>query len=202
MAAGNNWLPKDGDDGSTPIHEDEIELLIPGIRTRAELNAWEATNIAHANEWAFGRARLDILSVEILRDLHRRMFDAVWKWAGEFRRTDNNISPHHWPDVPVLVRDLLDDARAQYDASDKSPGALDEISVRFHHRLVRIHPWQNGNGRHARLATELLQREWNRPPFTWGAKTQEPASVRDRYLAALRAADGGNYRLLQRFVRS
>jgi Fic-DOC domain mobile mystery protein B len=192
-------------DGATSLDEDEIAGLIPAnVQTRAELNAWEATNIAEAVAWAYTRSHVNILRMETLRELHRRMFGAIWTWAGTFRRSDNNISPHHWPQVPTLMGDLVDDTQAQYGNHEPSDPVSDEVAVRFHHRLVQIHPWPNGNGRHARLATDLLLREWNRPVFTWGGAASHGiiADMRSRYLSALRAADAGNLDELSRFARS
>jgi Fic-DOC domain mobile mystery protein B len=192
-------------EGNTLLDEDEIEGLIPAhVQTRVELNAWEATNIGHAIEWAYGRAHVDVLSVETLQELHRRMFGATWSWAGTFRKSDKNISPHQWALMPMMLRELVDDTRAQYAASDGSAVALDDIAMHFHHRLVQIHPWPNGNGRHARLATDLLLREWNRPAFTWGDAVSDESgeAVRRRYISALRAADGGSFEALRGFVRS
>jgi Fic-DOC domain mobile mystery protein B len=190
-------------EGNTPLDEDEIEGLIPShIRTRAELNAWEATNIGDAVAWAYGRAHVDILSVETLRELHRRMFGATWRWAGAFRTSQKSISPYHWPSVPSMLRELVDDMRAQHETSTAS--APDEIAMRFHHRLVHIHPWPNGNGRHARLASDLLLREWNRPALTWGNANGAGSadSIRRNYLSALEAADGGEFEALRAFIRS
>jgi Fic-DOC domain mobile mystery protein B len=192
-------------EGNTPLDDDEIDGLIPShIRTRIELNAWEATNIAAAVAWAYGRADVRILSVETLRELHRRMFGATWAWAGAFRTSDKSISPHHWLQMPAMMRDLVHDTRVQRDGSDDSGRALDEIAMRFHHRLVHIHPWPNGNGRHARLATDLLLRDWNRPAFTWGnaAAARSTDSIRRKYLGALEAADGGMFEALREFIRS
>ena len=78
----------------------------------------------------------------------------------------------HWPEVPRLVRDLIANTQVEYVQSAKAPAALDELAVRFHHELVRIHPWPNGNGRHGRLATDVLLRSWGRPPFSWGGPAQ------------------------------
>lgn len=191
-------------DGATPLDEDEIAGLIPtNVQTRAELNAWEATNIAEAVAWAYGRSHVNILQMETLRALHRRMFGATWTWAGTFRRSDNNISPYHWTQVPTLVSDLVDDTRVRHSDHEPSNAGTDEIAIRFHHRLVRIHPWPNGNGRHARLATDLLLREWNRPAFTWGGPAEANGDdVRRGYLSALRAADAGSFEELLRFARS
>lgn len=191
-------------DGATPLDEDEIAGLIPAnVQTRAELNAWEATNIAEAVAWAYGRSHVNILRMETLRELHRRMFGATWTWAGTFRRSDTDISPHHWPQVPALVSDLVDDTRVQHGDHEPSDAGTDGIAIRFHHRLVQIHPWPNGNGRHARLATDLLLREWNRPAFSWGGAAKTSVDdVRGGYLSALRAADAGSLDELLRFARS
>lgn len=191
-------------EGNTPLDEDEIEGLIPShVRMRAELNAWEATNIGHAVAWAYGRAHVGILSVRMFRELHRRMFGATWKWAGTFRKSDKSISPHHWSQVPALMHDLVNDTRAQRETSDGAADTMDEIAMHFHHRLVHVHPWPNGNGRHARLATDLLLREWDRPAFTWGSTAGQAAdSTRRQYLTALEAADGGAFDALRAFVRN
>jgi Fic-DOC domain mobile mystery protein B len=195
----------ESDDGNTPLTEEELAGLIPThLSTKAELNQWEALNIAQAHGVIARRRTQDVLSLDVLRDLHSRMFDRTWTWAGLYRRTDNNISPYPWANVPMLLHDLMDNAHARYDASDKTPEALDQVAARFHHELVRIHPWTNGNGRHARLATDLLLTQWGRPGFTWGsgADLVEAGGSRSVYIEALRRADEGDFGPLLEFVRS
>lgn len=192
-------------DGSTPLEDEELEGLIPlHVQTKAELNQWEALNIARGHEWASRHGRVDPLSLTGLKDLHRAMFGETWSWAGSFRRTDKNISPYHWSQVPMLMHELVENTRATYEANSKVQASLDEIATRFHHQLVRIHPWSNGNGRHARLATDILLERWGRPSFTWGSRADliSEGAGRNAYLAALRAADGGRYDLLLEFVRN
>jgi Fic-DOC domain mobile mystery protein B len=195
----------DEPDDATPLDDDEIDGLIPShVHTRYELNQWEATNLASGQAWALARKSWNPLSARSLQQLHRRMFGNTWTWAGTFRRSDRNISPYHWTQVGVLVQDLVDNTKTQYDASDKGETTLDDIAVRFHHQLVRIHPWPNGNGRHARLATDLLLKRWGRPPFAWGSEADlaTEGQTRATYIAALRAADGGSFDRLRKFVRS
>ena len=190
--------------GNTPLDEDESEGLIPPhLTTRAELNQWEARNIGRAHDWISARTP-DALDLEVLQELHRRMFDETWEWAGAFRSSDNSISPYHWTEVPRLVRDLVANTQVQYEHSEKTPDALDGLAVRFHHELVRIHPWPNGNGRHSRLATDLLLRNWGRPQFSWGsaAHPTTPGEIRSRYIGALKAADAGEFDDLTQFARS
>jgi Fic-DOC domain mobile mystery protein B len=192
-------------DGTTPLTDEEVEGLIPRhVQTRAELNQWEALNIAQGERWASSRGLTDPLSQVSLTELHRHMFGETWIWAGSFRKSDKNISPYHWTEVPRLVRDLVENTKTMYERSDGLPATLDEIATRFHHQLVRIHPWPNGNGRHSRLATDLILRHWNRPPFTWGSGVDlaNEGEARGRYMEALRAADAGNYGPLLEFVRS
>lgn len=188
---------------ATPIDQNEIDGLIPQhLETQLELNQWEAVNIAEAGRWASQRRVVDVLSTMVLRDLHRRMFGETWEWAGSYRKSDKNLAPYRWTHVPELMENLVANTRASYGASDQSPEAIDDIALRFHHQLVHIHPWPNGNGRHGRLATDVLLRSWGRPPFTWGSGVNlSDADVRARYLAALRRADVGDYSLLTQFVR-
>jgi len=190
-------------DGNTPLDEDTSEgLLPPHLTTRAELNQWEVRNIGRALDWIATRKH-NVLEVAFLQELHRRMFDETWEWAGAFRTSDNNISPYHWTEVPRLLRDLVANTQFQYEHSEKTADAFDALAVRFHHELVRIHPWPNGNGRHSRLATDLLLRSWGRPPFSWGsaahATTHE--EIRPRYIGALKAADAGDFDDLILFAR-
>lgn len=196
---------KEGESGSyaTPLDGDDAEALLPGhLQTQPELNQWEALNIARAARWAARRRGENWLSTPALQELHRRMFGETWRWAGTYRTSDKNISPYRWTQVPELAGNLVADTRARYESSDKSPEALDDIALRFHHELVHIHPWPNGNGRHARLATDLLLRSWGQQPFTWGRRAEmSDADLRARYITALRGADSGDYSLLRQFVR-
>ncbi|MEX2182629.1 MAG: mobile mystery protein B [Gemmatimonadaceae bacterium] len=191
-------------DGDTPLDEAEVEGLMPShLETRADLNQWEAKNLELAMEWLSGRS-LDVLELDTLQELHRRMFGQTWTWAGSFRRSEKNISPYRWPDVPRRVRDLLANTATQYEAIARDDDALDKLAARFHHELVRIHPWPNGNGRHGRLATDLLLERWKRPPFTWGAASggADHPATRSRYIEALRRADTGEFTQLHEFVRT
>ena len=187
------------DDTSTPLTEEEREELIPSyITLRYELNEAEQRNNLEAEEWAFSRKR-DVLSERFLKDLHKRMFGRVWRWAGKFRQTERNIGVDAYR-IATDLRQLLDNCQYWIDHVTYEP---DEIAVRFHHQLVFIHPFPNGNGRHARTATNLLLVALGRPPFSWGSINIVDASeTRQAYVAALRAADGHDFALLSQFVRS
>lgn len=186
--------------GATPLDPDEAAGLIPGhITTQGELNEWEQTNILQGVRWAQRQKKGEVLDEPFLRELHRRMFDETWQWAGSFRRTDKNIGVD-WRQIPVQLRNLLDDVKAQIKYGSYP---VDEIALRFQHRLVWIHPFANGNGRHARLATDLLIARLGGATFSWGSQSLvEAGEQRKHYLAALRAADGGDYKPLLTFARS
>lgn len=187
------------DDTSTPLTEEERENLIPSyIALRPELNEAEQANILEAEEWAFARKR-DVLDERFLTGLHKRMFGRVWRWAGKFRKTERNIGIDAYR-ITVELRQLLDDCRYWIEHGTYEP---DEIAARFHHRLVLIHPFPNGNGRHARIATDLLLVSMGRPRFTWGrVNLVDPGETRQRYVDALRAADHHDIGPLLEFVRS
>ncbi len=191
--------------GATPLDPDEAEgLLHAHVATRAELDELEEANIQIGLEWAIRRAitggrRIDVLSEEFLYALHERMFGEVWSWAGEVRRSEKNIGVERYR-IRVEVKNLIDDARVWRERQVYSP---DEIAVRFHHRLVAIHPFPNGNGRHARLMADLLALQAGRPAFTWGGgRLTTTSELRTTYIAALRNADGGDLAPLLEFARS
>ena len=187
------------DDAATPLTLEEMRDLIPAhIAYRRELNEAEQENIMLAQDWALGRPR-DLLSERFVRDLHRRMLGDVWRWAGKFRTSARNIGIEYWQ-IPVALRQLLDDARAWIAYGTYPP---DEIAVRFHHRLVLIHPFPNGNGRHARLMADLLAMQLGRDRSSWGRASLRAAGVaRGRYMEALRAADGHDIGPLLDFARA
>ena len=188
--------------GATPLDPDEAAGLVPShITTQADLNAWEQANILQAVRWVARQKKRDLLTDGFVRDLHRRMFDQTWKWAGTFRQSNKNIGVD-WTQVAVKLRNLLDNTRFQIDHKVFEP---DELVVRFHHQLVWVHAFPNGNGRHARLMADVLAQQLGRPRMTWGGADVELVSmgtVRDRYLRALREADQGQWSALIAFARS
>lgn len=186
--------------GATPLDPDEAAGLIPRhITTQAELNEWEQTNILEGAQWAFKQKSRNLFDESFVRELHRRMFSKTWKWAGSFRLTDKNIGVD-WRQIPVHLRNLLDDVKAQLEFKTYPP---DELALRFHHRLVWIHPFANGNGRHARLMADLLIARLGASPLSWGGQSLVEASEkRVAYLAALKAADARDYQRLMQFARS
>lgn len=188
--------------GATPLDPDEAAGLVPShITTQADLNAWEQANILQAVRWVARQKKRDLLTEGFVRDLHRRMFDKTWKWAGTFRQSNKNIGVD-WTQVAVKLRNLLDNTRFQIDHKVFEP---DELVVRFHHQLVWVHAFPNGNGRHARLMADVLAHQLGRPRMTWGGADVELVSmgtVRDRYLKALREADQGQWSALIAFARS
>jgi len=185
--------------GATPLDADDLAGLIPGhISTQGELNEWEQLNVLQGDQWA-RKQRKDILTESFVRQLHKQMFGETWKWAGEFRKSDKNIGVD-WLKIGIELKKLLDDTRYQI---EHGSFPADEIAVRFHHRLVSIHPFANGNGRHARLMADLLIERLGKPRFTWGCVNLVDASdTRQRYIAALQAADGRDIVPLFTFARS
>ena len=186
-------------DDATPLTAEERRELIPAhIAYRSELNEAEQDNIGRAQDWALGRRR-DLLTEKFIKDLHRHMLGDVWRWAGKFRTSERNLGiVHH--EIPVALRQLLDDARAWIEHTAYAP---DEIAVRLHHRLVHIHAFPNGNGRHARLVADLLIMSLGRERFSWGsASLQDAGATRRRYIAALHAADNHDVGPLLAFARS
>ena len=163
------------------------------------LNEWEMVNIIEGERWAFGRRHRYLLGNEFVCALHKRMFGKTWRWAGKFRTTEKNIGVDPLRIQPAL-HDLCEDVKTQLEFKSYP---LDEIAARFSHRLVAIHPFANGNGRLSRTMADLLLAQHGAPRFTWGAgNLVADGEVRQRYLAALRAAGAKDYGPLLAFVRS
>ncbi|HLE33092.1 MAG TPA: mobile mystery protein B [Bacteroidota bacterium] len=186
----------------TPLDDDEKEgLLIPTITERRELNEFEQLGVDRAREWTKKRKfpLEQILTEEFLKELHKRMFTGIWKWAGEFRNSNKNLGVDKLQ-IRSELRKLLDDCRYWI---DHKAFAEDEIATRFSHRLVTIHPFANGNGRHCRLAADVLVSQGlGRSHFTWGSiNLTGQGEARATYLKALREADDGKYERLIEFAR-
>jgi Fic-DOC domain mobile mystery protein B len=187
--------------GATPLDPNEIDgLLLTHITTRSELDRWEQDNINEALAWLEQRKSKDIFNESFMKQLHKRMFGNVWKWAGKLRQTEKNIGVP-WYQISLETKTLCDDVKYWIENKTFSD---DEIAARFHHRLVSIHLFPNGNGRHARLMADiLLENVLGKPPFTWGSRNLIDAGMdRQRYIESLVAADRGDYRQLMDFVRS
>lgn len=188
-------------EGATPLSPELMTGLIPGLTTQEELNEFEQWNIAGAMRWA-GRShrRLgrELVTVDGLLLLHRKMFDEVWEWAGKFRLTDTNIGVT-WSQIPGHLRKLCDDVN-YWQENETYP--LDGIAVRFHHKLVQMHPFPNGNGRHARLVADLMVELEGGEPFSWGRNAiGVSGKTRETYLMALREADCHRLQSLLEFAR-
>jgi Fic-DOC domain mobile mystery protein B len=187
-------------DDATPLDAEEREgLAQTWITTRADLNEAEQANIDDAVAWTSRRRDTEILTEGFVFELHKRMFGDVWSWAGSTRKTGKNIGvdPRQ---IHIQLGGLLRDA--QYWIEHRSFSA-DEIAVRLHHGLVAIHPFPNGNGRHARLMADLLIAQLGGDPFSWGGGTlRDIGTLRAEYIGALRAADNHDFTPLLAFARS
>lgn len=189
--------------GQTPLDEEEKEgLLIKSITNRGELDEFEQKNIEEAIQWTMQRTfrKEQILSEQFIKGLHKRMYGHVWAWAGEFRKTNKNIGIAPWQ-ISVELRKLLNDTLYWIDNNTYAP---EEIAIIFKHRLVRIHCFPNGNGRHSRLMADIIiYNIFNMPVFSWGsANLSNEGNERTTYLKAVKTADNGDYSLLFAFARS
>lgn len=196
-------LDLDYADGQTPLDEDEKEgLLIPTIATRGELDEFEQQNIEKAILWTLKRSfKTDVILTEkFIKDVHKRMYSDVWAWAGKFRKTDKNLGIDKWQ-ISTELRNLLDDAKFWIANNVYSP---EEVAIRFKHRIVSIHCFTNGNGRHSRLMADIIiEKVFKQPVFSWGAANLvKQGDTRKVYLTAIKTADAGDIKPLVKFARS
>ena len=177
--------------GATPV--DDISGLIPThITTRSELNEWEAANILKAAIKYLTAKKIRMIDIAWLKKVHKDMFDETWSWAGKFRQSNFNLGAD-WHSIPEQIKMLVDDITHW----GKNKGA----SVRIHHRLVKIHPFLNGNGRHARLVADIYLFDHNQKLPIWPDQALiEESNIRKQYIYALQAADKGDYKPLEKFT--
>ncbi|MEM6685604.1 MAG: mobile mystery protein B [Bacteroidota bacterium] len=188
-------------DGQTPLDEEEKEgLKMPSITLQRELDELEQLNIEKAVEWTI-RTKLKpekVLTEKFIKDLHKRMYGDVWKWAGEFRRTEKNIGIS-WINIGIELKNLLDDTKYWIQHQIYSP---EEIAIRFKHRLVSIHCFPNGNGRHSRLMADILMEAvFKKDIFSWHQSNMvTPDATRKKYINSLKKADNGDITDLLEFA--
>ncbi len=189
----------EADDNSTPLTAEEKDgLKLKWITLRSELNEAEARNIAQAQIWLISNKNKDVCSDTFLRELHKKMFGDVWKWAGTYRTSERNIGVVPYQ-IPIKLMQLFDDVKFWIENKTYSNR---EIAVRLHHKLVQIHPFPNGNGRISRLMADLVLEKLEGTKFYWGnTNLVNVSEVRSAYIAALRKADAGDYSALMEFTQ-
>jgi len=190
-------------EGQTPLDEDEKEgLLIKSITTRGELDEFEQLNIEKAIQWTIAKKWKPeyILSDVFVKELHKRMFGEVWSWAGEFRKTNKNIGVDKYY-IGISLKQLLDDCIYWLENKTYSN---EEFAIRFKHRIVKIHCFPNGNGRHSRLIADIIISQiFGKPIFTWNSTNlNKKGEARSSYLTAIRHADEGDINPLINFAKS
>lgn len=195
-------LALDDTEGQTPLAEEEKEgLKIKSISTQGELDEFEQLNIEKAVEWTIRKTFKPekLLTEKFIKELHQKMFGDVWKWAGTFRKTEKNIGIA-WPRIGVELKILLEDAKFWIDHQVYAPA---EMAIRFKHRLVSIHCFANGNGRHSRMMADLLMESvFKEEIFSWHQSNLLQANeIRSAYINALKAADQGDFKPLLEFAK-
>jgi Fic-DOC domain mobile mystery protein B len=192
-------------DGATPLDANEMQgLLIDTITTQAELNFAEQQSIIESSKWIFETNHKKILTDQFFKNLHKKMFQSIWAWAGMYRTTNKNIGVEPYK-ISTEIKKLCDDCEywiehKTYDWSD--------IAARFHHKVVWIHPFANGNGRFSRILTDILLKKHNQTSLTWGRNTfskddfSSESALRAEYILSLREADNKNFKKLVHFIRS
>ncbi|CAM4271988.1 mobile mystery protein B [Zobellia nedashkovskayae] len=196
-------LEFDYKDGQTPLDEEEKEgLKIKSITTQGELDEFEQLNIEKAVEWTIhSKFKVEnILTEKFIKNLHKRMYSDVWKWAGQFRKTEKNIGIP-WTQIGLELKNLLDDTKYWIDNNTFPP---EEIAIRFKHRIVSIHCFPNGNGRHSRMMADIIMESiFGNEIFNWHQSNMVKANeTRKQYIKALREADNGNFKKLIKFAKN
>lgn len=196
-------LEFDYKDTQTPLDDEEKEgLKIKSITTQGELDEFEQLNIEKAVEWTIHTKFKPekIFTEKFIKDLHKKMYGDVWKWAGNYRKTDKNLGIS-WTKIGIELKNLLDDTKYWIENKTYSP---EEIAIRFKHRIVSIHCFPNGNGRHSRMMADIIMESiFADETFTWHQSNMVKANeTRKKYINALKEADHGNVTPLIEFAKN
>lgn len=189
--------------GQTPINEEEKEgLRIATINNQSDLDEFEQLNIEEALQWIFAKKfkPQQVFTEKFICNLHKRMYGNVWAWAGKFRKTEKNLGVKQYL-IPMQLKNLCDDALFWI---DNNTYPAEEIAIRCKHRIVSIHCFPNGNGRHSRLLADIIiEKLFHKKPFSWGAENlSKDGNTRKEYLKAVKEADNNKYQPLLDFANS
>jgi Fic-DOC domain mobile mystery protein B len=189
--------------GATP-GGDISGLLLGRLSTPAARNAAEAEAISRAYDKHVFRARrkkqeTEWLTDDYIRQVHADMFGTIWEWGGQYRQTRLNIGVE-----PHLIREQIKLLTGDFFSwnETKSTMPVVEIAARLQHRLTYIHPFINGNGRHARLMTDifLYSRKSAIPQWPQTHLMTHGNQVREQYIRAMKHADDGDFTDLIKFI--
>ncbi len=94
-------------------------------------------------------------------------------------------------ETPAMMSDLLEWFRKKSENNDANPFL---IAAEFHYRFIRIHPFDDGNGRTARILMNFVLLRSGYPPVV--IKTED----KQKYLSVLQQADSGELKPLVDFI--
>lgn len=180
--------------GETPIDPSGLlPKLKDSIRNRAELNVIEAENVRLAVVKYLSKRpskRTAPFTLKWVCKLHKEMLGDVWTWAGKIRKIQLNLGPKAYLVGPRLLS-LLQDLAA-WETGDMP---IIEQAAMLHHKTVYLHPFENGNGRWARLLGNIWLKQHDAPTIDWPEATLVGlgSDVRAEYMDALWRADELDY---------
>lgn len=186
--------------GATSL-SDASGLIPKHITTQEELNEWEQRNVLKASREFLTslRHRKEWLNPKFIKTVHFEMFNETWEWAGHFRKSNMNIGAP-WYQIDEEIKKLCDDIKIWPCVTEKE---IKESAIRLHHHLTVIHPFPDGNGRHARLMANIFLYYYKYPIFLWGnCPLYKKDLARKEYLKALKEADRGDLFALIKFAES
>ncbi len=176
-------------EGATPL-DDISGLKLSWVNTQRQLDGVEAENIRLAQNLYLGKKRSPMpqwFTKKHIDLIHKAMFGKVWSWAGKYRKTEKSVGVQAYK-IPFEMAMLENDIRFWCEGSFTPI----EISARVHHRLVWIHPYENGNGRHARFIGDMVLKSLDERIVLWPS-LNDHGQERQLYIQALKEADHGDF---------
>jgi len=188
-------------EGATPI-SDCSGLIPTWVHNLNDLNRVEAENIMNAQRKYFRAPVNDPknwFQVDELKNIHRAMFGEVWEWAGMYRQSVTSVGIK-----PILIPAKLAELCHEVLYWFQYPVELTfvEMAARIHHRVVFIHPFENGNGRFSRLVADRFLLALRCAYPIWPDHLNKDSGTRKDYISTLKNADKGNYEPLVDYMKS
>ena len=180
----------------TPSPEDNKLFL----NDKDLINEYEAKGIAFAEFYVF-QLDTDIrVTVQLILEIHNIAFSELYDWAGKWRTNKVVVGHLIAPEpsqVVQLMYQFLDNLNFKIDNSKELLDQLDCLTF-AHYEFIRIHPFNNGNGRTGRILMNLIALKFGYKPLYLYKREGESRKV---YISAMRAADKGNFADLSGLIR-
>ena len=164
------------------------------------INEFEAKGIAASELFVFSLDNEIIFSTQLILEIHRIAFEELYDWAGKWRTTQVNVGQFVPPDpsqILQLMYQFIDNLNFKIEEAKNSEEHISSLSY-AHYEFVRIHPFNNGNGRTGRIVMNLCALKFGYKPLELYRREGDSRKI---YIDAMKSGDAGNFEPLSTLIR-